>query len=98
MLKSYNAEDVFIYADCPYLGMEDYYENVFSMEDHKDLADMLKFHIFTAINYSSYSYRFRNWCGTAGFAGCGSFSKELYWCTFRNWMCFFVMFLLTFYG
>lgn len=44
VLKSYNAEDVFIYADCPYLGTEDYYENVFSMEDHKDLADMLKEH------------------------------------------------------
>ncbi|MBQ3545180.1 MAG: DNA adenine methylase [Lachnospiraceae bacterium] len=44
VLKSYNAEDVFIYADCPYLGTEDYYENVFSMEDHKDLADMLKSH------------------------------------------------------
>ena len=44
VLKSYNTEDVFIYADCPYLGTEDYYENVFSMEDHKDLADMLKSH------------------------------------------------------
>ncbi|MBQ2983090.1 MAG: DNA adenine methylase [Lachnospiraceae bacterium] len=44
VLKSYNAEDVFIYADCPYLGTEDYYENVFSMEDHKDLAELLKTH------------------------------------------------------
>lgn len=44
VLKSYNAEDVFVYADCPYLGTEDYYENVFSMEDHKDLAEMLKTH------------------------------------------------------
>lgn len=44
VLKSYNAEDVFIYADCPYLGTEDYYENVFSMGDHKDLAEMLKSH------------------------------------------------------
>ena len=44
VLKSYNAENVFVYADCPYLGTEDYYENVFSMQDHKDLAEMLKSH------------------------------------------------------
>ena len=44
VLKSYNAEDVFVYADCPYLGTEDYYESVFSMQDHKDLAEMLKTH------------------------------------------------------
>lgn len=44
VLQSYNAENVFVYADCPYLGTEDYYANVFSMQDHKDLAEMLKFH------------------------------------------------------
>ena len=44
VLKSYNAENVFVYADCLYLGTEDYYENVFSMQDHKDLAEMLKSH------------------------------------------------------
>ena len=44
VLKSYNAENVFVYADCQYLGTEDYYENVFSMQDHKDLAEMLKSH------------------------------------------------------
>ena len=44
VLQSYNAENVFVYADCPYLGTEDYYENVFSMQDHKDLAEMLKSH------------------------------------------------------
>lgn len=44
VLRCYNAEDVFVYADCPYLGTEDYYENVFSMQDHKDLAEMLKTH------------------------------------------------------
>ena len=44
VLQSYDSEDVFVYADCPYLGTEDYYENVFSMEDHKDLAEMLKSH------------------------------------------------------
>lgn len=42
VLQSYDEEDVFVYADCPYLGTEDYYEYVFSMEDHKDLAEMLK--------------------------------------------------------
>lgn len=44
VLQSYNTENVFVYADCPYLGTEDYYENVFSMQDHKDLAEMLKTH------------------------------------------------------
>ncbi len=40
----YDSEDVFVYADCPYLGTEDYYEYVFSAQDHKDLAEMLKSH------------------------------------------------------
>jgi len=44
VLQSYNAEDVFVYADCPYLGTEDYYDYVFSMQDHRDLAEMLKAH------------------------------------------------------
>lgn len=44
VLQSYNAENVFVYADCPYLGTEDYYEYVFSAQDHKDLAEMLKSH------------------------------------------------------
>lgn len=26
VLQSYNTEEVFVYADCPYLGTEDYYE------------------------------------------------------------------------
>lgn len=47
-----------------------------------------KFGLSAVFNYSSYSYRFRNWCGTAGFGGGGSFCKELYWCSFRNWMHF----------
>lgn len=44
VLKQYNSKDVFIYADCPYLGTEDYYENVFTPKDHEDLASMLKCH------------------------------------------------------
>lgn len=44
VLQSYNAEDVFVYADCPYLGTEDYYDYVFTVQDHKDLAEMLKSH------------------------------------------------------
>lgn len=44
VLKQYNSKDVFIYADCPYLGTEDYYKNVFSDKDHQDLASMLKSH------------------------------------------------------
>lgn len=44
VLQSYNTKDVFIYADCPYLGTEDYYDYVFSPQDHKDLAEMLKSH------------------------------------------------------
>ena len=44
VLHSYNAEDVFVYADCPYLGTEDYYDYVFTVQDHKDLAGMLKSH------------------------------------------------------
>ena len=47
-----------------------------------------KFGLSTALELSSYSYRFWNWCGTTGFAGGGRFSKELYWCNFRNWMHF----------
>lgn len=43
-LHSYNTKDVFIYADCPYLGTEDYYDYFFSPQDHKDLAEMLKSH------------------------------------------------------
>lgn len=44
VLQSYNAEHVFAYADCPYLGTEDYYDYVFTVQDHKDLAEMLKTH------------------------------------------------------
>lgn len=44
VLQSYNAECVFVYADCPYLGTEDYYDYVFAVQDHKDLAEMLKSH------------------------------------------------------
>ena len=44
VLKSYNKEHVFVYADCPYLGTEHYYNYVFTMKDHEDLASMLKSH------------------------------------------------------
>ena len=44
VLQSYDSEDVFVYADCPYLGTEDYYDYVFLLQDHKDLAEMLKSH------------------------------------------------------
>ena len=44
VLQSYNAEAVFVYADCPYLGTENYYDYVFTVQDHKDLAEMLKVH------------------------------------------------------
>ena len=44
VLKSYDAEDIFVYADCPYLGTEEYYDYVFSAQDHKDLAEMLRSH------------------------------------------------------
>ena len=49
VLHSYNAEDVFVYADCPYLGTEDYYDYVFTVQDHKDLAGMLKVEVFDEI-------------------------------------------------
>lgn len=44
VLKSYNKEQVFVYADCPYLGTEHYYSYLFSMKDHEDLASMMKKH------------------------------------------------------
>lgn len=44
VLQSYNAETVFVYADWPYLGTEDYYDYIFTVQDHKDLAEMLKTH------------------------------------------------------
>ena len=44
ILKSYNQKQVFVYADCPYLGTEHYYDYIFSMKDHEDLALMLKSH------------------------------------------------------
>lgn len=44
VLQSYDEEDVFVYADCPYLGTEDYYDYVFTVQDHKDLAELLKTH------------------------------------------------------
>lgn len=44
VLKMFNDEEVFVYADCPYLGTENYYENVFWTQDHEDLAQMLKDH------------------------------------------------------
>lgn len=44
VLKCYNKECVFVYADCPYLGTEHYYDYLFSMKDHEDLAFMLKSH------------------------------------------------------
>ena len=44
VLKSYNKDHVFVYADCPYLGTEHYYDHAFTMKDHEDLASMLKSH------------------------------------------------------
>jgi site-specific DNA-adenine methylase len=44
VLGMFNKEDVFVYADCPYLVAEDYYENVFSEQDHQDLSVLLKAH------------------------------------------------------
>lgn len=44
VLQSYNTEDVFVYADCAYLGTKEYFDYVFMVQDHKDLAEMLKFH------------------------------------------------------
>lgn len=44
VLKSYDSESVFVYADCPYLGTGHYYENFFTPQDHKDLSEMLKSH------------------------------------------------------
>lgn len=44
VLKNYNKEHVFVYADCPYLGTEHYYDYAFTMKDHNDLAFMLKSH------------------------------------------------------
>lgn len=44
VLKSYNKEHVFVYADCPYLGTEYYYDHAFTMKDHEDFASMLKSH------------------------------------------------------
>ena len=44
VLKQYNSKDIFVYADCPYLGTENYYDNVFTPKDHEDLASMLKSH------------------------------------------------------
>lgn len=35
---------VFVYADCPYLATEYYYDLAFTMKDHEDLAFMLKNH------------------------------------------------------
>jgi len=44
VLNSFVAEDIFVYSDCPYLGTEDYYENVFTEKDHRDLSILLKDH------------------------------------------------------
>ena len=44
VLQSFNKKNVFICADCPYFGTEDYYDYVFSAKDHADLAGMLKKH------------------------------------------------------
>lgn len=44
VLKQFNCSNVFVYADRPYLGTEDYYENVFTSKEHEDLASMLKSH------------------------------------------------------
>jgi DNA adenine methylase len=51
VLSQFNDASVFVYADCPYLGTEDYYEcevngavYVFGNNEHKDLAKMLKEH------------------------------------------------------
>ena len=67
---------------CPYLRF------MLFGADYCHYGIKIKIWAFYGFNYSSYSYRFRNWCGTAGFCGGGSFCKELYWCSFRNWIHF----------
>ncbi len=42
VLKQFHEKDTFIYADCPYLGTEYYYDHAFTMKDHEELASMLK--------------------------------------------------------
>lgn len=51
VLRQFNDGNVFVYADCPYLGTENYYEckvngktYVFGEKEHRDLAQMLKEH------------------------------------------------------
>ncbi|MGB8454135.1 MAG: DNA adenine methylase [Anaerocolumna sp.] len=51
VMNQFSDASVFVYADCPYLGTEDYYEcevnsevYVFGDNEHKDLAQMLKEH------------------------------------------------------
>ena len=38
----------------------------------------------TALGSGSYSYWFRNYGGTGGFCGGGSYFKELSWCSYWN--------------
>lgn len=44
VLNCFDVEDIFVYADCPYIGTEAYYENVFTEKDHIDLSVLLKVH------------------------------------------------------
>lgn len=43
-----------------------------------------KFGRITALGSGSYSYWFRNYGGTGGFCGGGSYFKELSWCSYWN--------------
>ena len=40
-LKRFDSEDTVFYCDCPYLGVEDYYGNTFTQQDHYMLAGLL---------------------------------------------------------
>lgn len=44
VLHSFHSAETFVYADCPYLGTEIYYESRFTTKDHEELAMMLKDH------------------------------------------------------
>lgn len=36
VLKQNNSTEAFVYAECPYIGTGDYYENAFTDKDHED--------------------------------------------------------------
>ena len=48
------------------------------------VGQKLKTGRITALGSGSYSYWFRNYGGTGGFCGGGSYFKELSWCSYWN--------------